>query len=95
MNNDVPVLIYAGDADYICNWYGVQAVLDQIEFKNNQEYHSDQLKPWHANGKEAGQIQQGGGLTFLRLYEAGHLVPTDQPEAALQMFTSHINNTLK
>ncbi|CAO3637026.1 unnamed protein product [Cunninghamella blakesleeana] len=95
LNNDIPVFMYAGDADYICSWYGIQAVLDQIEFKNQQEYRNDQLKPWHANGKEAGQIQQGGGLTFLRIYDAGHFVPTDQPEAALEMFSNHLSSTLK
>ena len=28
-----------------------------------------------------------GNYTFLEAYESGHMVPTDQPEAALAMFS--------
>jgi cathepsin A (carboxypeptidase C) len=37
------------------------------------------------DGKEAGRTQSGGGLTWATVYEAGHMVPYDQPDAALAM----------
>lgn len=64
--------------------------MNQLKFNNDHVFRNDQLKPWYANGKEAGQIQQGGGLTFLRVYQSGHFVSIDQPEVALKMFTEQI-----
>jgi cathepsin A (carboxypeptidase C) len=32
-----------------------------------------------------------GGLTFLQVYDAGHMVPSDQPEHALAMITQFLN----
>lgn len=37
------------------------------------------------DGKEAGILKNHGPLTFLKFLNAGHLVPMDQPEAALKM----------
>ncbi|KAI8083184.1 prepro-carboxypeptidase Z [Halteromyces radiatus] len=92
LNNGVRVLLYAGDADYICNWYGNYAWADQLDFNGSKDYQSDSLKGWNVGGKEVGQVQSGGNLTFVRVYEAGHEVPWYQPVAALQMFTDHVNN---
>ena len=33
-----------------------------------------------------------GSLTFLQVFEAGHMVPMDQPEAALSLFNGFIQN---
>ena len=43
------------------------------------------------DGKEAGQVKTHQGLTFLRVYEAGHMVPMDQPENSLEMLTLFMN----
>ncbi|KAI9299636.1 Alpha/Beta hydrolase protein, partial [Cunninghamella echinulata] len=75
LDQGIPVLIFAGDADYRGNWYGNHAWTQQLEFKNNAIYQSSPLYPlFDRNGKETGQSQSGGGLTFVRIYEAGHKV---------------------
>jgi cathepsin A (carboxypeptidase C) len=33
-----------------------------------------------------------GSLTFLQVYEAGHMVPMDQPAAALALLNGFLNN---
>lgn len=35
-----------------------------------------------------------GSLTFLRVFDAGHMVPRDQPEAALKMLNAFTANQL-
>ena len=37
-------------------------------------------------------MRQHGNLHFLRVYEAGHMVPMDQPENALEMIKRFIAN---
>ncbi|CAO3598108.1 unnamed protein product [Absidia cylindrospora] len=95
LNNGVRVLLYAGDADYICNWYGNYAWAGQLNFTGSSDYQSKSLQGWKVDGKEVGQVQSGSNLTFVRVYEAGHEVPWYQPKAALQMFTDHIANKLQ
>lgn len=91
MNNDIRVLVFAGDADYACNWYGNHAWTNRLSFKNDHLYREDTLKPWIVDGKEVGQIQQGGGMTFIKMDNSGHLVPFYHPQLALKMFIDHIN----
>lgn len=88
----LPVLIYAGDKDYICNWLGNKAWTDELEWSEQGKYAGLPLKPWKssASGEELGQKKSHGPLTFLRVYDAGHMVPYDQPEAALEMLNSWI-----
>jgi hypothetical protein len=35
----------------------------------------------------AGSVREAGGLTFVKVYKAGHMVPMDQPKHALDMIT--------
>ncbi|XP_044962670.1 uncharacterized protein LOC123415193 isoform X2 [Hordeum vulgare subsp. vulgare] len=47
-------------------------------------------RPWVAKGEVAGYVQQyAGGLTFLSVRGAGHLVPSLQPERALKPTMTH------
>ncbi|KAI8060710.1 carboxypeptidase S1 [Gongronella butleri] len=92
LDNNVPVLLYSGDADFICNWYGNYAWAELLSFSGQDAYRADGMSSWHVNGVEKGQVKTGGGLTFLRIYGAGHEVPFYQPEASLKMFNDFIMN---
>lgn len=82
----VPVLIYAGDKDYICNWLGNLAWSNALEWEFSQEFSYQKLQPWISlAGEQAGEVKSYGNFTFLRVYDAGHMVPYDQPSNALDM----------
>ncbi|KAH3686923.1 hypothetical protein WICPIJ_002084 [Wickerhamomyces pijperi] len=87
-----PVLIYAGDKDFICNWLGNLAWTNNLDWSESDTYKNEYLKPWMGgiDGSEAGQVKSFGGLTFLRVYDAGHMVPYDQPEVSLNMVNTWI-----
>jgi cathepsin A (carboxypeptidase C) len=42
-------------------------------------------------GKEAGEFRMAGNFGFLRVYEAGHMVPYDQPEHSLEFINTWIH----
>ncbi|SAM05262.1 hypothetical protein [Absidia glauca] len=74
------------------NVYGVHGWTEVFDFKASGDYRGKELKPWLVDGVEAGQIQYGGNLTFIRVYQAGHKVPYYQPKACRQMFINHLNH---
>lgn len=86
LNNSVRVALIYGDADYICNWFGGQAVSLQIEYTHSAEFRAAGYAPFLVDGTEYGEVRQYGNFSFLRIYEAGHEVPFYQPLASLALF---------
>ncbi|AQZ09641.1 YBR139W [Zygosaccharomyces parabailii] len=93
LDMNIPVLLYAGDKDFICNWLGNRAWSDKLDWRYGDQYQQLPLKAWKSDvtGEEFGQVKNYGPLTFLRVYDAGHMVPYDQPEAALEMVNTWIS----
>lgn len=81
----VPTLAFAGDKDFICNWLGVDAWTQNLLWHGHTKFGEQSLEPWTVKGKPAGEYRNYEHFTFLRVYGAGHMVPYDQPEAALDM----------
>ncbi|KAH8752144.1 putative carboxypeptidase Y like protein A [Hyaloscypha finlandica] len=80
----IPVLIYAGDADFICNWLGNQAWTEALEWPGQKDFNKASIKDIKLdNGDKYGKIKNSGNFTFLQIFGAGHMVPMDQPEASL------------
>jgi len=92
LNNSIRVALYHGDADYICNWFGGQAVSLAINYTHSAEFRAAGYEPFMVGGTEYGEVRQYGNFSFLRIYEAGHEVPFYQPEASLAMFQRVLGN---
>lgn len=88
----IPVLIYAGDADFICNWLGNQAWTEALEWPGQKAFNKAKVEDLKlADAKEEyGKIKSSGNFTFMRIYQAGHMVPMDQPENSLDMLNRWI-----
>ncbi|KAL2869941.1 Alpha/Beta hydrolase protein [Aspergillus lucknowensis] len=78
-------LIY-GDADYICNWFGGEAVSLAVKYPHSSQFHHAGYTPLLVDGVEYGETREFGNFSFTRVYEAGHEVPYYQPVASLQLF---------
>jgi cathepsin A (carboxypeptidase C) len=94
LNDGIKVLIYAGDQDFICNWLGNQAWTQALPWPHQGDFNTTKPVGWNVAGKEAGTIQSSNGFTFLRVYDAGHMVPRDQPEHALAMLNAFISGKI-
>ncbi|PYI01391.1 putative carboxypeptidase S1 [Aspergillus sclerotiicarbonarius CBS 121057] len=90
IQSGIHVLIWAGDADWICNWIGVYDVANAVQFPGQREFHDAPLHPYTVDGVEMGMFKSVGNFSFLRVFEAGHEVPYYQPETALQAFAQII-----
>lgn len=93
LEKKLPVMIYAGDKDYICNWVGQIKWLDALEWSGSKAWETGTFKSWglSANNK-AGEYKTAENLVFVRVGEAGHMVPYDQPENALLMLNRWIHD---
>ena len=75
-----------GDADFIANWLGGEAVSLALNFTQQTQFRDAGYAPFIIDSIERGEVRQYGNLSFIRIYEAGHAVPYYQPQAALEMF---------
>ena len=94
LNSGIKVLIYAGDQDFICNWLGNQAWAQALPWPHQGEFNTTKPVAWNVAGKEAGTLQSSNGFSFLRVYDAGHMVPRDQPQHALAMLNAFISEKI-
>ncbi|OQR87877.1 serine protease family S10 [Achlya hypogyna] len=85
LDANVPVLIYAGDADLVCNWKGNYAWTTGLEWSGQKAFNAAPTTDFVVDGAAAGTVQTADKLTFARIYNAGHMVPADQPKVALEM----------
>ncbi|OJJ88898.1 S10 family peptidase [Aspergillus glaucus CBS 516.65] len=83
-------LIY-GDADYICNWFGGEAISLAANYTHAKQFRAAGYAPLVVDGVEYGETREYGNFSFTRVYEAGHEVPYYQPIAALQLFNRTLN----
>ncbi|TMW66306.1 hypothetical protein Poli38472_004071 [Pythium oligandrum] len=93
-NTDVRVLVYAGDADIVCNWSGNYAWTKSLDWPHHDEYNAASEVTFRTlDGKEAGMVRTyANQLTFMRVFESGYRVPMDQPQVALEMMTRFMNS---
>ncbi|KAF9789593.1 serine carboxypeptidase [Thelephora terrestris] len=101
VNEGVRLLVYAGTADAMCNFMGNERWVSKFENIFHEEFLYAEPTPWiiKHSGRVAGTVRTVGGgghtagnVTFLAVDEAGHMVPYDQPEAALDMITRWVKN---
>jgi len=86
MSKNVSVLIWAGDADWICNWKGNLYTADNLRFSGHDEFKAKKLAKFTVNGKHKGDYKTVRNLSYLRVFNAGHTVMAYQPDLALQVF---------
>jgi carboxypeptidase C (cathepsin A) len=82
LNEGVRVGLFYGDADYICNWFGGEAVSKQVNYTHKAEFNAAGYAPFIVDGVEYGEVRQYGNFSFARIYEAGHEVPYYQRKIA-------------
>ncbi|KAE9141180.1 hypothetical protein PF007_g351 [Phytophthora fragariae] len=85
LDDGVRVLIYAGDADLECNWSGNLAWLQALEWTGASAFNAADMHDMVIDGESAGSVIAADTLTFIRVFNAGHMVPQDQPAIALEM----------
>ncbi|KAK9387193.1 Alpha/Beta hydrolase protein [Lipomyces mesembrius] len=81
----IPVLMFNGDQDLICNHLGNEDLISQLKFNDGvgfEEAPGGAWAPretWVYDGHPAGIYQSARNLTYVLIYNASHMVPLDLP----------------
>lgn len=80
-----------GDADYIGNWFGGEAVSLAVNYSQAPFFHSSSYVRVTVDSIDHGIVREYGNFSFAVVYDAGHMVPTDKPDVALEIFRRSIS----
>jgi cathepsin A (carboxypeptidase C) len=94
LETGLQVLVYSGDKDFICNWRGGEAWTSAVQWSGQSDFNKVEYKNWTVSGEPAGQLKSFKNFKFLRVFNAGHMVPMDQPQNALAMLQDFIMNDI-
>jgi len=94
LHDGIEVLLYAGEMDYLCNWCGNKAWATKLEWDGKDEFNKADDADWTSSGSVAGRKRSARGFHFMQIYDAGHLMPMDQPAVALDMVNKFISGKL-
>ncbi|KAI7751162.1 hypothetical protein M8C21_017138, partial [Ambrosia artemisiifolia] len=95
LEDGIKLLVYAGEYDLICNWLGNSRWVHAMEWNGKEKFNASTEVPFEVDGREAGLLKNYGPLSFLKVHDAGHMVPMDQPRAALEMLKRWTEGSLK
>jgi vitellogenic carboxypeptidase-like protein len=82
LDQGVPTMVISGLEDATdVNFLGTGAWLDRLEGERAAAFHAAPTTQWRGGQPEEvlGYVQQGGGLTWVKVLGAGHLAVLDQP----------------
>ncbi|OAX43364.1 carboxypeptidase KEX1 [Rhizopogon vinicolor AM-OR11-026] len=81
----IPVLLFAGDQDFICNYMGIESMIKSLTWNGDTGLGKVQTKSWTVNGSPAGTWVSSRNLTYAKIFNASHMVPYDVPHIAHDM----------
>ncbi|KAI1434371.1 alpha/beta-hydrolase [Xylaria sp. CBS 124048] len=84
------IALYAGDADYNCNWLGGEVIANAVGAADAGFAAAGYTDLQTSDGVTHGQVKQSGKFSFTRFYQSGHEVPFYQPLASLEYFSRAI-----
>ncbi|KZT29372.1 alpha/beta-hydrolase [Neolentinus lepideus HHB14362 ss-1] len=91
----VPVLLFAGDQDFICNYVGVEGLIQAMEWGGARGLGTVQTQSWSVNGTPAGTWVSARNLTYAKIFNASHMVAYDAPHVAHDMMLRFMRADLR
>ncbi|KAI5462400.1 serine carboxypeptidase [Mariannaea sp. PMI_226] len=87
---EVPILLFSGAEDLICNHLGTEDLISNLEWNGAKGF---ELSPgtwaprrdWTFEGEAAGFWQEARNLTYVLFYNSSHMVPFDLPRQSRDM----------
>lgn len=90
IESGIPVLLFSGDRDLICNHLGTEQLIHNMKWNDGTGFETSPgvwapRRYWTFEGEPAGYYQQARNLTYVLFYNASHMVPFDFPRRTRDM----------
>lgn len=90
LESGVPVLLFNGDQDLICNHVGTEQLINNMKWNGGTGFETSPgvwapRHDWTFEGEPAGIYQSARNLTYVLFYNASHMVPFDTPRPSRDM----------
>ncbi|KJZ78210.1 Pheromone-processing carboxypeptidase KEX1 [Hirsutella minnesotensis 3608] len=87
---EVPILLFSGAEDLICNYIGTENMISNLQFGGGKGFEVTPgnwapRRTWTFEGDVAGFWQEARNLTYVLYYNASHMVPFDYPRRTRDM----------
>ncbi|BGP58777.1 Cell death protease [Rhodotorula toruloides] len=90
----VPIMMFAGAEDLICNHVGIERMIENLEWNGEKGFGNATAEEWVVNGKSAGTWTSARNMTYVKITGASHMAPYDEPLATHDMFLRFIGVSL-
>ncbi|TFK72001.1 alpha/beta-hydrolase [Pluteus cervinus] len=81
----IPVLMFAGDQDVICNYMGLESMMQAMTWNGAKGLGTVQTQTWTVDGSPAGTWVSSRNLTYAKLFNASHMAGYDLPHVTHDM----------
>lgn len=88
--SEIPVLLFSGDRDLICNHLGTEAMINRLQWNGGKGFEVSPgvwapRRDWTFENEPAGTYQEARNLTYVVFYNSSHMVPFDYPRRTRDM----------
>ncbi|KAH9179594.1 carboxypeptidase KEX1 [Lactarius sanguifluus] len=81
----IPILLFAGDQDLICNYVGQESIIQSLTWNGGTGLGKVETQTWSVAGTPAGTWVSSRNLTYVKIFNASHMAGYDQPHATHDM----------
>lgn len=90
LENGLPILLFSGAKDMICNHLGTEDLLSDMKWSGGTGFETSPgvyapKRDWYFEGEPAGYYQEARNLTYVLFYNSSHMVPFDYPRRSRDM----------
>jgi carboxypeptidase C (cathepsin A) len=84
LKNNIKIVVFSGLNDASdCNPLGTEAWISHLKWSGAKKFWKRNSKIWKVHNKVLGFIQNGENFEWVKVLNAGHMVPIDQPSIAI------------
>lgn len=81
ISQEIPIILFNGANDIICNSEGVLSYLDKLEWGGKMGFtNKDDEISWIYDDEKVGYIIMERNISFINIYNSSHMVPYDLPD---------------
>ncbi|WVW86604.1 hypothetical protein I302_108655 [Kwoniella bestiolae CBS 10118] len=85
LEKGVPILMFAGTEDLICNYKGIERTVENLIWEGQQGMGNATIQKWYLNDTQVGTWQSSRGMQFAQVYDSSHMVGFDVPHVTNDM----------